>query len=276
MGEEGLSGSSLSRAQKGLGPEEDGILKDVHFGYGTPGDPASPEILHGVSFEAEAGTTLAIVGRSGAGKTTLLSLIPRFFEPWSGRILIDATPLQDLQVAWLRQQIGIVAQDVFLFDRTVAENIAYGRPQATTAEIEAAAEAAHALRFIREMPRGLDTPIGERGVRLSAGQRQRIAIAREMLRSPRILILDEATSALDAETEREVQAALAVLLQGRTAFVIAHRLSTVQDADAILLLDAGRVLAIGTHAELLRTAPLYRELALLQSLVPERSAEVDA
>jgi subfamily B ATP-binding cassette protein MsbA len=243
--------------------------EDVRFGYGSPGDPGVQEVLHGVSLSAPAGTTTAVVGRSGAGKTTLLSLIPRFFEPWSGRVLVDGVPLAELEVRWLRRQIGIVPQDVFLFDRTIADNISYGSPGATAAEIERAAEAAYALGFIKALPDGFATRIGERGVKLSAGQRQRIAIAREILRSPRILVLDEATSSLDSETEREVQAALARLLEGRTAFVIAHRLATVRDADAIIVLDAGRIVATGTHAELLRDCALYRELALLQALSPD-------
>jgi ABC-type multidrug transport system fused ATPase/permease subunit len=241
--------------------------EDVRFGYGPPG--AVPEVLHGVSFGAAAGKTVAVVGRSGAGKTTLLSLIPRFFEPWSGRILLDGVPLSEVDVRWLRRRVGIVPQDVFLFDRTIAENIAYGSPDATRAMIETAAEAAHALGFIREMPAGLDTRIGERGVKLSAGQRQRLAIAREILRSPAILILDEATSSLDSETEREVQMALARLLENRTAFVIAHRLATVRNADMILVLDGGRLVGTGTHAELQRDCPVYRDLVLLQSLSPD-------
>lgn len=245
----------------------DVVYDDVRFGYGTPGD--AQEIIHGVSFAAKAGQTVAVVGRSGAGKSTLLSLIPRFFEPWSGTITIDGVRLHDLEVRALRRQTGIVPQDVFLFDRTIRENIAYGSPDPSDRDIEAAADAAHALGFIRDLPDAFDTRIGERGVRLSAGQRQRIAIAREVLRSPRILILDEATSSLDSETEREVQAALARLLEGRTAFVIAHRLATVRDADAILVLEAGRLIATGTHAQLVVSCPAYRELALLQTLAAD-------
>jgi ATP-binding cassette, subfamily B, bacterial MsbA len=244
----------------------DVTYEDVHFGYGTPGDPGAPEVLHGISFHVEAGKTVAIVGRSGAGKSTLLSLIPRFFDPWSGRVLIDGVPVTELEVHELRRQIGIVPQDVFLFDRTVAENVAYGRPDATVAEIEGAAEQAHALSFIQSLPEGFETRIGERGVKLSAGERQRVAIAREILRAPRILILDEATSALDSETENAVRWALANLLKGRTAFIIAHRLSTVRNADAIFVVDAGRLVARGTHSELLRDCDLYRELAMLQIL----------
>jgi ABC-type multidrug transport system fused ATPase/permease subunit len=243
--------------------------EDVRFGYGRPG--VVPEVLHGISLHAPRGATIAVVGKSGAGKSTLLSLIPRFFEPWSGRILIDGVPLVELDTRWLRRQIGIVPQDVFLFDRTIGENIAYGNPDASQGAIEAAAEAAHALGFIRELPEGFSTRIGERGVKLSAGQRQRLAIAREILRSPRILILDEATSSLDSETEREVHAALTRLLEDRTAFVIAHRLSTVRNANAILVLDAGTVVATGTHETLVRDCAIYRELALLQSLSPDQN-----
>jgi ABC-type multidrug transport system fused ATPase/permease subunit len=242
---------------------------DVRFGYGREGDPGVREVLRGISFFAPAGTRVAVVGRSGAGKTTLLSMIPRFFEPWSGRVEIDGIDLAGIEVRSLRRHVGIVPQDVFLFDRTVAENLAYGSPDATRAQIEEAAAAAAALDFIRALPAGLDTRIGERGVKLSTGQRQRLAIAREILRNPAILILDEATSALDSNTESEVQAAFDRLLAGRTSFTIAHRLSTVRRADVILFLDDGRLAASGTYEELIRDCPAFRELVLLQSVAFE-------
>jgi ABC-type multidrug transport system fused ATPase/permease subunit len=245
----------------------DVAFSDVHFGYGPAG--SAPEVLHGISFAAKAGQTVAVVGRSGAGKSTLLSLIPRFADPWSGTITIDGVPLSEIDVRRLRRQIGIVPQDVFLFDRSIRENIAYGSEDPSDRDVEDAALAAYALEFIRALPGGFETKIGERGVRLSGGQRQRIAIAREILRAPRILILDEATSSLDSETERDVHRALERLLADRTAFIIAHRLSTVMNADLILFLEGGRLIASGGHADLLRMCPAYRDLALLQSLGAE-------
>ncbi len=222
-------------------------------------------VLKDISFAIPSGTTVALVGRSGAGKSTLLSLIPRFFEPTGGRILIDGRPLADFDVAALRRHIGVVPQDVFLFDRTIGENIAFGRPDASPADIRAAADAACCTEFIAALPAGFDTRTGERGVKLSGGQRQRIAIAREILRDPRIIILDEATSSLDSETERDVQTALRRLLAGRTAFIIAHRLSTVREVDRILVLEDGAIVGSGTHATLIESNEPYRRLALVQN-----------
>jgi subfamily B ATP-binding cassette protein MsbA len=207
---------------------------------------------------------IAIVGPSGVGKTTLVNLLPRFYDPTDGRIEIDGVDTQTVSLASLRDQIGLVPQETFLFGGTVRENIAYGRLGASQAEIEEAARAAYAYEFIERLPRGYDTIVGERGVKLSAGQRQRVAIARALLKDPRILILDEATSALDTESERWVQAALERLMQGRTSFVIAHRLSTVQRADRIIVLQGGRIAESGRHAELLEQDGLYAHLWSLQ------------
>ncbi|MFQ3591916.1 MAG: ATP-binding cassette domain-containing protein, partial [Gemmataceae bacterium] len=234
----------------------------VHFRY-----PSRPEVevLRGVSLSIRPGERVALVGASGAGKSTLVSLLLRYFDPNSGLIRVDGLPLAQYDLASLRSQMAVVPQEVMLFGGTIAENIAYGRPGATRAEIEAAAQRANAQEFITRLPEGYDTRVGERGVQLSGGQRQRIAIARAILRDPAILLLDEATSALDAESERLVLEALDRLMEGRTALVIAHRLSTVRGADRIFVLDQGQVVESGTHAELMnRPDGTYRTLSLLQ------------
>jgi len=207
---------------------------------------------------------VALVGRSGAGKTTLVNLIPRFYDVTGGRITIDGCDVRELTLSSLRSQIGIVTQETVLFDDTIAANIAFGRPSATQAQIEAAARAAHAHEFIVTLDQGYETFIGERGQRLSGGQRQRLAIARALLRDSPILILDEATSALDAESEMLVQDALATLMLNRTSFVIAHRLSTVRRADMIVVLERGVIVETGTHDELLARRGVYAKLYDLQ------------
>ncbi|MGC2412214.1 MAG: ABC transporter transmembrane domain-containing protein [Stellaceae bacterium] len=228
---------------------------DVRFGY-QPGTVA----LDGISFIVPAGSTVALVGPSGAGKSTVLNLIPRFYDVGGGRIAIDGQEIGSLTLASLRGAIALVSQEVSLFDDTVRANIAYGRFGAPQADIEAAAVAAAADRFIRELPQGYDTLVGEHGVRLSGGQRQRLAIARAMLKDAPILLLDEATSALDSESERQVQAALRLLMRGRTTLVIAHRLSTIIGADLICVLDRGRIVETGRHAQLLAKGGLYARL----------------
>ena len=236
-------------------------FRDVQFAYG--GSSGRPT-LDGVSFSVSAGQMLAIVGRSGAGKTTLVNLIPRFYDVTGGSVRIDDCDLRDVTLASLRPQIGIVTQETVLFDDTIAANIAYGRPSATPEEIEAAARAAHAHEFIEQLGLGYNALIGERGQRLSGGQRQRIAIARAILRNSPILILDEATSSLDAESEMLVQDALSNLMRDRTSFVIAHRLSTVRRADAIVVLERGRIVESGKHDELIGRAGAYAKLHELQ------------
>jgi subfamily B ATP-binding cassette protein MsbA len=217
-----------------------------------------------VSLTVPGGRTVALVGPSGAGKSTILNLIPRFFDVEEGSIAIDGQDVRSVTLASLRGALALVAQEVSLFDDTVRANIAYGRFGASADEIETAARAAAADEFIRELPQGYETLVGEHGVRLSGGQRQRIAIARAMLKDAPILLLDEATSALDSESERQVQAALRALMQGRTTLVIAHRLSTVQNADLICVVDRGRVVEIGRHRELLARDGLYARLHAMQ------------
>ncbi|MFB3882295.1 MAG: ABC transporter ATP-binding protein [Armatimonadota bacterium] len=230
-------------------------FRHVRFGY-----LGADEVLRDVDVTIEAGQVVALVGASGAGKTSMVNLIPRFYDPTAGRIEIDGTDISRVTLRSLRSQIGIVPQDPILFSGSARGNIAYGKPDATDAEVEAAARAANADDFIRELPEGYNTSVGERATKLSGGQKQRIAIARTILRDPRVLILDEATSALDAESEALVQDALERLMQGRTTLVIAHRLSTIQRVDRILVLADGRIAEDGTHEQLLRLGGLYCRL----------------
>jgi subfamily B ATP-binding cassette protein MsbA len=244
------------------------VFENVSFSYGAHDidGPATREILRGIDLDAKAGEVLAIVGSSGAGKSTLVHLIPRFFDVTAGRILIDNHDVRDVTLASLRSQIGIVTQETVLFNDTVRNNIAYGQPHVAQTAVESAARAALAHDFIQRMPEGYDTVIGERGLRLSGGERQRIAIARALLKNAPILILDEATSALDSESESLVQSALQNLMQGRTVFVIAHRLSTVRRADRIVVLENGTISDMGAHEELMKKLGTYRRLYDLQFL----------
>ena len=237
-------------------------FRNVSFQY-----PGSDRLaLNGISFHAQAGQTVALVGASGGGKSTVSALIPRFYDPTTGQILIDGMDIQMLSLASLRSNIALVSQDIVLFNDTVAANIAFGTQQTCSrADIESAARAAHAWDFVQQLPEGLDTPIGEDGAKLSGGQRQRIAIARALIKNAPILILDEATSALDTESERQVQAALATLMHNRTTLVIAHRLSTIEHADKILVLNQGRIVESGTHDELVVAGGHYANLNRMQA-----------
>jgi subfamily B ATP-binding cassette protein MsbA len=235
------------------------IFENLTFGY----DPERP-VLSGIDLEVPAGEVLALVGPSGGGKSTLMNLIPRFHDPQQGRITVDGHDVRDLKLDSLREHIGIVPQETVLFSRSVRENILYGRLDASEEDIIAAAKAANCHEFITALPQGYDTLVGERGTKLSGGQRQRIAIARMLLKNPQILLLDEATSALDSESEQAVQEALGRLLQGRTTIIIAHRLSTVKIADRVAVIDAGELVELGTHDELLAKGGLYAHLYALQ------------
>jgi len=244
-----------------LPPLKSGIeLRNVSFGYANE----SRAVLRDVSLQIPKGAMVALVGESGGGKSTLTKLLPRFHDPSSGQVLWDSMDVKDATIASLRSQIALVTQETVLFNDTVRHNIAYGRPEATTTEIEDAARIAFAHDFIQELPQGYDTVVGERGIFLSGGQRQRLAIARAVLVNAPVLILDEATSALDAESERLVQRAIGNLVRDRTTLVIAHRLSTVRRADAIVVMEAGRIIEMGTHSELLAKGGQYRKLYELQ------------
>lgn len=233
--------------------------RGVHFSYDE-----GPEVLHGLDLTVRPGSTVALVGPSGGGKSTICALLPRFYDVRAGSVLIDGQDVRDVTVRSLRQAIGIVQQDVYLFDGTIAENIAYGRPDATADEIREAAREANIEEFVESLPDGFETMVGERGARLSGGQKQRIAIARVFLKDPQVLILDEATSALDNESERAVQRSLARLSHGRTTIVIAHRLSTIKGADEIVTIDHGRVAEKGTHDELLARGGTYARYYRMQ------------
>ncbi len=231
-------------------------FENVSFRYTSSGEPVLAEI----TLEAQPGETVALLGATGSGKTSIINLLPRFYDPTEGRVRIDGHDLREVTLDSLRKQIGIVLQETTLFAGTIAENIAYGKPEASQADIEAAAKAAAAHEFIQGFPLGYNTPVGERGSTLSGGQKQRIAIARALLLDPRILILDDSTSSVDLATEAEIQRALDGLMQGRTSFVIAQRISTVKNADQILVLEKGRVVARGRHADLMEGSPVYAEI----------------
>jgi subfamily B ATP-binding cassette protein MsbA len=238
------------------------VFEDVHFAY----EPDKP-VLKGISFEALPGTVIALVGSSGSGKSTIAALAASFLEPQSGRVLVDGMDLRKVKLAGYREQLGLVFQDDFLFDGTIRENLRFARPEASDAEIEEAARKAYVTEFTDRFPDGLDTVIGERGVKLSGGQRQRVTIARALLAEPRILLLDEATSSLDTESEALIQKSLGDLLKGRTTLVIAHRLSTIQRADLILVIEDGRIVERGRHDDLMAARGRYHQLYTVQARI---------
>jgi ABC-type multidrug transport system fused ATPase/permease subunit len=257
-------------------PDGGGAISFEHVTFGY--DPERP-VLRDVDLELAPGSTVALIGHTGSGKTTLTSLVPRFYDPTAGRVLVDGVDVRDVRLTSLRRAIGVVSQDPFLFSATVRENIAFGRGDLSDDQVRRAAEAAQAHEFIERLPNGYETVIGERGITLSGGQRQRIAIARALAMDPRILVLDDATASVDATTEARIRAGLRTAMQDRTTLIIAHRLSTIALADEIVVLDDGRIAARGTHAELLQTSPVYREIyehglleAEFASRVEERGA----
>jgi ABC-type multidrug transport system fused ATPase/permease subunit len=237
------------------------VFEGVTFAYGD----RDSTVLHDVDLHVRPGEVCALVGQSGSGKTTVTRLLLRFYDPDQGRVLLDGRDIREIELAHLRGVMAVVSQDPILFSGTIRDNIRYGRLEATDEEVENAARLANADGFIREFPKGYDTLVGERGVQLSGGQRQRVSIARAILRDPRILILDEATSALDAQSEGLVQDALETLQRGRTTVVVAHRLSTIRDADRIVVLDAGRVVEVGNHDDLLGKGGVYAHLVARQA-----------
>jgi ABC-type multidrug transport system fused ATPase/permease subunit len=240
----------------------------VNFSYGV-GRP----VLEDVDLEVEPGRTIALIGHTGSGKTTLTSLVPRFYDASTGRVLVDGVDVRDVKLASLRAAIGVISQDPFLFSASVRENIAFGRGDATDDEVERASRLAQAAEFVESLPDGYETVIGERGITLSGGQRQRIAIARALIVDPRILILDDATASVDATTEAKIRLGLREAMRDRTTLIIAHRLSTIALADEIVVLDTGRIVARGVHDELLETSVVYREIhdhGLLEAQFVER------
>jgi subfamily B ATP-binding cassette protein MsbA len=237
-------------------------FEDVWFAY-EPGKP----VLKGVSFEAPPGTVVALVGSSGSGKSTLAGLAASFLTPDEGRVLVDEIDLSRVKLASYRQQLGLVMQEEFLFDGTIRENLLFARPEASESDVQEAGRLAHVLEFTDRFPDGLDTVIGERGVKLSGGQRQRVTIARALLSAPRILLLDEATSSLDTESEAFIQESLNSLLRDRTTFVIAHRLSTIKRADLILVIEDGEIVERGKHAELIERQGRYHQLYTVQARI---------
>jgi ABC-type multidrug transport system fused ATPase/permease subunit len=252
----------LNSKQENIEIEGNIEFQSIDFNY-----PSRPEVkvLNGISFKVESGKRVALVGTSGAGKSTVMQLLLRYYKSDGGNILIDHKKIEDFNITALRRKMAIVPQDVIMFGGSIRENIAYGDHNASETEIIEAAKKANAWNFISEFPEGMETIVGERGVKLSGGQRQRIAIARAILKNPAILLLDEATSALDAESERLVQEALNNLMEGRTSLIIAHRLATIREADNILVLDAGKIAESGRHDQLMENEQgLYRQLAMLQ------------
>jgi ATP-binding cassette subfamily B protein len=247
-------------------------FENVTFRYFGSGDL----VLNDVNFQAEPGQTIALLGATGSGKTTIINLIPRFYDPSEGRVTIDGQDIREVTLESLRSRIGIVLQETTLFTGTIRDNIAFGRPDATQEEVTAAAKAAAAHDFIMSFEQGYDTPVGERGTTLSGGQKQRIAIARALLLDPHLLILDDSTSSVDLETEYHIQKALDHLMQGRTSFVIAQRISTVMHADQILVLDKGRIVARGKHADLMESSELYAEIYNSQLVSDAEIETVDA
>jgi len=238
-------------------------FRNVSFNYALSGaarQNSEDEVLQDISFKVRPGQTVAIVGQTGAGKTSLVKLINRTYDTSQGQVLVDGVDVRDWNLAALRSQISMIEQDIFLFSRSVSENIAFGKPESTQSEIEAAAESAQADDFIHTFDKGYETVVGERGVTLSGGQRQRLALARAFLTDPHILILDDSTSAIDSATEDKIQRAIANAARGRTTFIITHRLSQIRWADLIIVLRKGRIAAIGTHDELMKTSDAYARI----------------